>query len=128
LLALDPALERAAASLGAGQGRTLGRVVLPLLLPAIAAGLAFAFIFSFDEVVVAQFLSGPTLETLPRLMWEGISVGGLDKTITAVTSVQIGIAVLGIGAAQLWRARQRPVPVAGPPAVTEAPARRASGR
>ncbi len=118
LLSLDTILERAAASLGAGPFRTLSRIVVPLLLPAVAAGFVFAFIFSFDEVVVAQFLSGPTLETLPRLMWEGISVGGLDKTITAVTSAQIAIALLGIAALQIWRTRPRRTSavIAGPDA------------
>ncbi len=105
LVSVDSVLERAAASLGAGPFRALLRVVLPLLVPAILAGFVFAFIFSFDEVVVAQFLSGATLETLPRLMWEGISVGGLDKTITAVTSVQIAVAMMTILALEAWRRR-----------------------
>jgi len=106
LLSIDPVLERAAASLGAGPYRTLARIILPLLGPAIAAGFVFSFIFSFDEVVVAQFLSGPALETLPRLMWEGISTGGLDKTITAVTTVQIAIAVLLVASMALWQRRR----------------------
>ena len=105
LTSLDAALERAAASLGAGPFPALLRIVLPLLAPAILAGFIFAFIFSFDEVVVAQFLSGATLETLPRLMWEGISVGGLDKTITAVTSVQMAIAVATVLLLQAWQRR-----------------------
>jgi ABC-type Fe3+/spermidine/putrescine transport system ATPase subunit/ABC-type spermidine/putrescine transport system permease subunit II len=115
LVSVDSVLERAAASLGAGPFRALSRVVLPLLVPAILAGFIFAFIFSFDEVVVAQFLSGATLETLPRLMWEGISVGGLDKTITAVTSVQIAVAVAAILVLEAWRRRPlRAVAVAIP--------------
>jgi ABC-type Fe3+/spermidine/putrescine transport system ATPase subunit/ABC-type spermidine/putrescine transport system permease subunit II len=105
LVSLDAALERAAASLGAGPFRALWRVILPLLGPAILAGFVFAFIFSFDEVVVAQFLTGARLETLPRLMWEGISVGGLDKTITAVTSVQIALAIAAVLLQQAWRRR-----------------------
>jgi ABC-type Fe3+/spermidine/putrescine transport system ATPase subunit/ABC-type spermidine/putrescine transport system permease subunit II len=103
LRTLDPVLERAAAASGAGPIRSLARVTIPLLAPAILAGAAFAFIFSFDEVVVAQFLSGPTLETLPRRMWEGISVGGLDKTITAVTSLEIALAAFAVLALEAWR-------------------------
>ena len=121
LTSLDSVLERAAASLGAGPFPTLYRVVLPLLVPAILAGFVFAFIFSFDEVVVAQFLSGATLETLPRLMWEGISVGGLDKTITAVTTVQIAIAVGTIFLIQAWQRRPQRQAVMAMPAETPDP-------
>ena len=118
LTSLDSVLERAAASLGAGPFPTLYRVVLPLLAPATLAGFVFAFIFSFDEVVVAQFLSGATLETLPRLMWEGVSVGGLDKTITAVTTVQIAIAVGTILLIQAWQRRPQRLAVMAMPAET----------
>jgi ABC-type Fe3+/spermidine/putrescine transport system ATPase subunit/ABC-type spermidine/putrescine transport system permease subunit II len=110
LTSVDPTLEKAAASLGADPYRAIVRVILPLLAPAIFAGFIFALFFSFDEVVVAQFLSGATLETLPRLMWEGITVGGLDKTITAVTSVQIVVAIVIILIAQAWQ--RRPVRLA----------------
>jgi ABC-type Fe3+/spermidine/putrescine transport system ATPase subunit/ABC-type spermidine/putrescine transport system permease subunit II len=122
LLSIDGRLEWAAASLGAGTYRTILRVILPLLTTAIAAGAAFAFIFSFDEVVVAQFLSGPSLETLPRRMWEGITMGGLDKTITAVTSVQLGLALLATAGLTVWRwtsaRRHRAVTVATPGVLT----------
>lgn len=105
LYSMDQRLEWAAASLGAGPYRTMFKVTLPLLMPAILAGFAFAFIFSFDEVVVAQFLSGPRLETLPRRMWEGIQMGGLDKTITAVTTVQLLLAVLAMLFITIWQRR-----------------------
>jgi ABC-type Fe3+/spermidine/putrescine transport system ATPase subunit/ABC-type spermidine/putrescine transport system permease subunit II len=121
LMSLDSVLERAAASLGAGPFPALYRVILPLLAPAILAGFVFAFIFSFDEVVVAQFLSGATLETLPRLMWEGISVGGLDKTITAVTTVQIAIAVGTILIIQAWQRRPQRLAAMAMPAESSDP-------
>lgn len=105
LYSMDPRLEWAAASLGAGPYRTMFKVTLPLLTPAILAGFVFAFIFSFDEVVVAQFLSGPRLETLPRRMWEGIQMGGLEKTITAVTTVQLVLAVLAMLVITIWQRR-----------------------
>ena len=56
LAQLDPALEEAAASLGAGRLRTLARVVLPLLWPALAAGLGIAFVTSFGDFVVSILL------------------------------------------------------------------------
>jgi ABC-type Fe3+/spermidine/putrescine transport system ATPase subunit/ABC-type spermidine/putrescine transport system permease subunit II len=139
LFGIDGRLEWAAASLGAGPYRTIWRVTLPLLLPAIAAGTAFAFIFSFDEVVVAQFLSGPQLETLPRRMWEGITMGGVDKTITAITSVQLALAVVTMAALSLWRLRpakavahaQAPIPATPGPAAggcDKTPAKPALGK
>ncbi|MGG7565472.1 ATP-binding cassette domain-containing protein [Rhodovulum sp. DZ06] len=88
LASLDPALERASASLGAGALRTLFTVTLPLPAPAILASAVFAFIFSFDEVVLAQLLAGPRFETLPRKIYESITQNGLDKTITAIASAQ----------------------------------------
>lgn len=112
LYSMDQRLEWAAASLGAGPYQTIVRVILPQLKPAILAGFAFAFIFSFDEVVVAQFLSGPQMETLPRRMWEGIQMGGLDKTITAVTTVQLILAVVAMLfiTTWQWRPKARPAP------------------
>ena len=61
----DPNLERAAAGLGASPGVVLRRVTLPGLRAGIAGGALFAGILSFDEVVVALFLSGPDATTLP---------------------------------------------------------------
>ncbi len=91
LSSTDPALERASASLGAGTMRTLWLVTLPPLVPAIVATAAFAFVFSFDEVVLAQFLAGPRLETLPRKVWSAITLDGADKTITAIATIQLFI-------------------------------------
>ncbi|MCB1395256.1 MAG: ATP-binding cassette domain-containing protein [Rhodobacter sp.] len=90
----DPALERASASLGARPWVTLFTVTLPLLIPAIAAAGLFAFMFSFDEVVIAQFLAGPRFETLPRKMEGGMTLDGLNKAITAIASLQLGFVVL----------------------------------
>ncbi|WP_342364180.1 ATP-binding cassette domain-containing protein [Terrarubrum flagellatum] len=106
LASLDPAFERASASLGAGQLRTLFAVILPLLVPAILAAAIFSFVFSFDEVVLAQFLSGPRFETLPRKLWDGISQNGLDKTVTSIASVQFFIVLGSFAAWSLWQANR----------------------
>lgn len=102
LKSLDPALERAGASLGAGIWRTQRDIILPLLAPAIAAAAVFAFIFSFDEVVLAQLLAGPRFETLPRKIWESITQNGLDKTITAVSTVQFALVLLILMLSAFW--------------------------
>ena len=61
----DSAIELAARSLGAGYFRTLWHVTLPAILPSVVSGAAFAFLLSFDEVVLAIFLGGPATTTLP---------------------------------------------------------------
>ncbi|MGB3644056.1 MAG: ATP-binding cassette domain-containing protein [Mesorhizobium sp.] len=110
LTSMNQGLEMAAGSLGATQGRILLRIVVPQLYPAMIAGFALAFITSFDEVIVAQFLTGPRLETLPRRMWEGLSVGGLDNTITAIAVAQLALALLILVAFEL-RIRRRPTKI-----------------
>lgn len=71
---LDPSLPRAAAGLGAGPWHIFRTVTLPAIRPGLAAGAAFAFITSFDEVVISIFLSGVEAKTLPVKLWEQIRV------------------------------------------------------
>src|SRR5690606_5019081 len=74
LASFDRRLEQAALSLGAGPLSTFLRVTLPIIAPGIAAGAVFAFITSWDEVVISIFLSGPGMTTLPVRMWSGVRV------------------------------------------------------
>ena len=69
LSGFDPGLLRAAASLGAPPLAAFRRVVLPLIAPGLLSGAVFAFATSFDEVVLALFLSGPAQMTLPKQMF-----------------------------------------------------------
>ena len=71
---LDPMLPRAAEGLGASPWRAFRTVTLPLILPGVVGGAVFAFITSFDEVVISIFLAGVGLKTLPVKMWEVIRV------------------------------------------------------
>ncbi|TIO37712.1 MAG: ABC transporter permease subunit, partial [Mesorhizobium sp.] len=66
---LDPNLEFGAQLLGAGRVRMLISVVLPQLLPSLIAAALFAFLISFDEVVISWFLSGSSTTTLPVKMF-----------------------------------------------------------
>lgn len=68
----DARLEDAAFSLGAGHIYTLRRITLPNILPGIATGALLAFLTSFDEVVIAIFLAGTRMVTLPKRMWDGL--------------------------------------------------------
>ncbi|WP_348648958.1 ABC transporter permease subunit [Mesorhizobium sp. NZP2077] len=89
----DPALERAAMSMRANPLRTFIRVTLPLIRPGIIGGAVFAFLASFDEVVVTSLVAGFSIRTLPLKMWENIR-NQIDPTIAAVSSLLILIPVL----------------------------------
>jgi putative spermidine/putrescine transport system permease protein len=85
LAGFDRRLEDAAASLGASPLVTFLRVTLPNILPGVAAGAIFAFITSFDELVVALFLSSPVKRTLPIEMYTTLET--IDPTIAAASTV-----------------------------------------
>lgn len=84
----DPKLLRASASLGAPPLRTFRTVTMPLISRGIVTGAVFAFVTSFDEVVIALFLRSPTLQTLPVQMYNSVTVE-IDPTIAASSSVVV---------------------------------------
>ncbi|TQS43051.1 ABC transporter permease [Cryptosporangium phraense] len=84
----DPKLLRASASLGAPPVRTFLRVTAPLISRGIVTGAVFAFVTSFDEVVIALFLRSPALQTLPVQMYNSVTVE-IDPTIAASSSVVV---------------------------------------
>jgi putative spermidine/putrescine transport system permease protein len=92
LASFDYNLMRAAASLGATPVNAFFKVMLPVILPGVASGSLFAFVTSFDEVVVVLFLAGSEQRTLPRQMWSGVRET-LSPTITAVATLLILFAV-----------------------------------
>ena len=85
---LDPALERAAASLGATPWRVFRRVTLPLLRPGLFAALLFAIVVSLNEFVVSLFISNRVTEILPVAMFTYV-VNYTDPTIAALSSLFI---------------------------------------
>jgi putative spermidine/putrescine transport system permease protein len=103
LYKLDRSLERAARSLGAGPLRTFTQVMLPLLWPGIASGAIFAFLISFDEIVIAMFISG-SHPTLPKLMFDGIRYE-LNPVVAAVSSQLIIVTALAL-LSSAWLRRQ----------------------
>ncbi len=104
LAGFDQNLIRAGASLGADPMRVFFKVTLPLILPGVISGALFAFVTSWDEVVVALFLAGPEQHTLPRRMWSGIREL-LNPTILAVATLLITVSVLLMTAIELLRRR-----------------------
>jgi putative spermidine/putrescine transport system permease protein len=74
--------------LGANRIKTFFKVTFPLIRPGVITGAFFAFITSFDEIVIAIFLSGSRAITLPRKMWSSIRES-IDPTIAAVSTLLI---------------------------------------
>lgn len=89
----DPKLEQASKNLGASNWTTLRRVILPSIRPGVFAGALFAFILSWDEIVVTLFISKFNVYTLPRRMWNGIREN-TDPTVAAAAVVLIAITVI----------------------------------
>jgi putative spermidine/putrescine transport system permease protein len=102
----DYKLEEAARGLGASPWRAFWRVTLPLIAPGVAVAFLFGFLISFDEVVLALFVTGPETTTLPRKMWEGIRFE-LNPTIAAVSTLLIAISSSVMIAAAILRRLRR---------------------
>jgi ABC-type spermidine/putrescine transport system permease subunit II len=86
LRTLDPRVEEAARVHGAGQFTTLLTITLPLIAPATVIGGLLAFISSWDEVVVATFLSDARFQTLPVLMYSQLR-SGVEPSVSAVALI-----------------------------------------
>jgi putative spermidine/putrescine transport system permease protein len=100
----DRRLEQASLNLGATPWATFRQVTLPLISPGVLVGALFAFITSFDELLVALFLAGSGAVTLPRRMWDDLRFA-IDPTIAAVSTLTIVLTALLLGAAHLLRRR-----------------------
>jgi len=92
LSGFDHSLTRAAANLGANPTTTFFKVIMPLVTPGMISGGLFAFITSFDEVVVVFFLAGFEQRTIPRQMWAGIREQ-ISPTILAVATLLVAFSV-----------------------------------
>ena len=92
--ALDPRLALAASGLGASPWRVFRTVTLPAILPGMLGGGIFAFVTSFDEVVLAVFLAGPSFKTLPVRIWEEVRVEYTPIVAVAAT-IMLVLALLG---------------------------------
>jgi len=104
LTGFDHSVTRAAASLGSNPVNTFMKVTLPLILPGVISGALFAFVTSFDEVVVVMFLAGLENTTIPIQMWVGLREQ-LSPTILAVATCLIIMSTLILVSAELLRRR-----------------------
>ncbi len=104
LSGFDKSLVRAANSLGADPIRTFFKVQMPLILPGVISGALFAFITSFDEVVVVLQMATAEQRTIPRQMFSGIREQ-ISPTILAVATILVIISVLLLTTVELLRRR-----------------------
>ena len=104
LIGFDHSLTRAASSLGSTPSNTFFKIILPLITPGVISGALFAFVTSFDEVVVVLFLAGPGQTTVPIQMWTGLREQ-LSPTILAVATCLIIGSVIILVLMELLRRR-----------------------
>ena len=104
LVGFGKSLTRAAASLGAGPLRTFRLVQMPLILPGVVSGALFAFITSFDEVVVVLFMGAAGQKTLPWQMFIGLREQ-ISPTILAVATTLVAVSILLPTTVELLRRR-----------------------
>jgi ABC-type spermidine/putrescine transport system permease subunit II len=116
LQTLDPRIEQAALSLGASWAATFFRVILPNIWPGMLGGGLFAFITSFDEIVIALFIAGPRF-TLPKKMFDNLRTE-VDPSIAAVSTLLIALSAVVVLIVTLWLGRAL-APVLG--GLTDAP-------
>ncbi|MDH5410439.1 MAG: ABC transporter permease [Alphaproteobacteria bacterium] len=104
LVGFDHSLTRAAQNLGADPATTFFKIQMPLILPGVISGGLFAFVTSFDEVVVVLFLGGFEQRTIPRQMWSGIREQ-ISPTILAVATLLITFSIILMTGLELLRRR-----------------------
>ncbi len=104
LIGFDQSLNRAAASLGANPRTTFRRVTMPLILPGVISGALFAFVTSFDEVVVVLFVAAHDQQTIPRQMWNGIREQ-ISPAILSVATILVLFSITLLTVVELLRRR-----------------------
>lgn len=104
MVGFDNSLTRAAASLGADPVTTFFKVQMPLIIPGVVSGALFAFITSFDEVVVVLFLGSAAQKTLPWQMYTGLREQ-ISPTILAVATIMVALSIVLLTVLELLRRR-----------------------
>lgn len=90
----DTNLTRAALSLGAPPFYAFRKVMLPLVLPGVASGAVFAFVTSFDEVIMTMFVASPQQRTLPLQIWSGVQESSSPVIISAAMILMLASSLL----------------------------------
>lgn len=100
LASIDDRLEQAARSMGANVWTILWRVIMPSIRPGIFSGAIFAFISSWDEIVILLFITTREVYLLPRAIWNGINEN-LDPAIAAASTLMIIVTTVALLISQL---------------------------
>jgi len=90
---VDPALERVATIMGASRIHVLRKVTIPLIMPSIIAGALFAFLISFDEIVITYFIANAGYTTLPVKMFASIKFE-VSPVLAAISTMLTGMSIL----------------------------------
>ena len=101
LTGFDESLEEAAMDLGARPVTVFFRITLPLIIPAIVSGWLLAFTLSWDDVVVSQFVAGPSSTTLPMVIFSKVRLG-VSPDVNALATLMVLIVATGIIVSSLW--------------------------
>ena len=104
LVGFDTNMTRAAQSLGARPIRTFFKVIMPLILPGVISGALFAFITSFDEVVVVMFMASLDQLTIPKQMWAGIRQE-ISPVILCMATCLVALSIFLLTTVELLRRR-----------------------
>lgn len=104
LAGFDYSLVNASQGLGAKPMYTFFKVVMPLIRPGVISGALFAFVTSFDEVVVVLFMAGPEQRTIPRQMFSGLREQ-ISPTILAVATLLVIVSALLLLTIEYLRSR-----------------------
>ena len=104
LVGFDNSLTRAAANMGANPVKTFFKIQMPLILPGVISGGLFAFITSFDEVVVVMFVGSTNQKTLPWQMFTGLREQ-ISPTILAVATILVAISIALLITLEMLRRR-----------------------
>lgn len=104
LAGFDYSLVNASLGMGAKPTYTFFKVIMPLIRPGVISGALFAFVTSFDEVIVVLFLAGPEQRTIPRQMFSGLREE-ISPTILAVATLLVIVSMLLLLTLEYLRSR-----------------------
>ena len=104
LVGFDTNMTKASQSLGARPMRTFFKVIMPLILPGVIAGALFAFITSFDEVVIVMFMASLDQLTIPKQMWAGIRQE-ISPVILCMATCLVALSIFLLTTVELLRRR-----------------------
>ena len=104
LVGFDMNMVKASQSLGARPVRTFFKVIMPLILPGVISGALFAFITSFDEVVIVMFMASLDQLTIPKQMWAGIRQE-ISPVILCMATCLVVLSILLLTTVELLRRR-----------------------